>query len=297
MSSITSFIAIASSLIGGAIAIHTQSSTPAIEIAAKTLKEAGNSPKEEPSLKLSEKGFMKECSSKEELIFMLKKVGVVEDNENIVYLEDQDFQRGGAECYFSPFKIEVKDENESHKVKYGVIKSWLGFRKGSMMEKRREHLTRCGMKVIPQFGTLPSEKDVHEIQVTFQHHANPSFYESNERVLEAIDVADELTPEQGSEAGKMAAILDANRYSPTRVLADVLMTENGLAFNDFGYDLGDPGPETQKYYGCEVPIDYFNGIRALKQELRKNPNALDAAIKAYTVYREISVKDVETALR
>ena len=59
------------------------------------------------------------------------------------------------------------------------------------------------------------------------------------------------------------------------------MADDGLVFNDFGYDLGDPGPLTTTFYGHEVPVEYSRGLAAIKSELKGNPAALEAALVAY----------------
>lgn len=248
-----------------------------------------------PSVKLSERGFIREYSSKFDLTAILKKAGVIEENETLISIEDHDYKRGGAECYLSPFKVEVKTEDGNISTKYGVAKAWTSSFKGSIMERRRAHLMNCGMKVVPQFGTLPSTTNPDEIATTLQHHANPIVYESGD-VKEAIDLVDILTSKEGADVGKMAAILDANCYKPTSILRNILVTDDGLAFNDFGFDLGDPGPKTEKYYGCEVPVEYFSSIKHLSNELRKNPEALKAALDAYAAERKMPMSEITKAL-
>ncbi len=229
---------------------------------------------------------------------VLSRVGLVKPHEVICSVRDRPYSRGGAECYFAPIQVKVLSEG-SVITRTAIAKCWLRAGKGKMMEMRRAHLQEHGMPVLPQYGHVLSPSNAEDISETFQHHARPVAFENNERVKDAGESISELTPQDAKVIGKMAAILDENRYSPTRILSDVLISDEGPVFNDFGYDLGDPGPETRLYFGCPEPIQYFKGVQAIARELKsgRREDLLEAAITSYAEHRKMDLDVIRRELR
>lgn len=222
---------------------------------------------------------------KDKYLSKLREYGIVGSTENLVKFEDRDYVRGGAECYFSEFKVTVADKNNNNiSNRHYVAKAWASGTKGKMINDRRTFLSNAGMKTLPVISNIPSEINPGNISETIEVHASSSAFEKQERVQDTSENIDRLSENDAKELGKIAAILDYNRFSPTRILADVIFTDSGVVFNDFGYDLGDPGKETQIYHGCEVKIDYKQGRQCLEYELRKHPGKLSLAMASYENY-------------
>ncbi|WP_196221282.1 hypothetical protein, partial [Sansalvadorimonas verongulae] len=120
-------------------------------------------------------------------------------------------------------------------------------------------------------------------------------FEKKLRVKDASEHLEQMTEDDAETIGIFAAILDLKRYQPTRLLADILVTDNGLAFNDFGYDLGDVGPETQTYYGHDIPTEYNHGQKCLKRDLKKHPQLLNSALASYENHKKKLSVSVATA--
>ena len=208
-------------------------------------------------------------------------MGLIGSDEKIVTAEDRAYERGGAECFFSAVKVVVETDSKEHDTRYAVAKAWVGRGKGRRAEDKRSILMASGLKVVDQYGHIPSTVDSDGIAETVQRHASPVAFEAGERVKSAKEAIADLTEEDGHQIGAIAAILDMNRFSPTRVLEDVLMTDEGPRFNDFGYDLGEQGPETSTRYGYKVTCDYDRGAKCLERELLKSPPILAAAQEGY----------------
>ena len=212
----------------------------------------------------------------------LREYGIVGSTENLVKFEERGYVRGGAECFFSEFKVTVADKNNNNiSNRHYVAKAWLSTTKGKMINDRRTLLSNAGMKTLPVVSNIPSESNPEDIRETIEPHASSSAFEKKTRVKDASEDIDRLSENDAKELGKIAAILDHNRFSPTRILADVIFTDSGVVFNDFGYDLGDQGKETQTYFGCEIKIDYKEGRKCLEYELRKHPGKLSLALASY----------------
>ena len=214
----------------------------------------------------------------------LREYGIVGNTENLVKFEERDYVRGGAECFFSEFKVTVADKNNNISDRHYVAKAWLSPTKGKMINDRRTFLSNAGMKTLPVVSNIPSESNPSNIRETIETHASSHAFEKNTRVKDASQDIDRISENDAKELGKIAAILDHNRFSPTRILADVIFTDSGVVFNDFGYDLGDQGKETQTYFGCEIKIDYKQGRQCLEHELRKHPGKLSLAMASYENY-------------
>lgn len=223
---------------------------------------------------------------KDKYLSKLREYGIVRSTENLVKFEERDYVRGGAECYFSEFKVTVADKNNNNNTsnRHYVAKAWATRTKGKMINDRRTFLSNAGMNTLPVISNIPSEFNPGDISETIEMHASSTAFEKQERVQDTSENIDRLSENDAKELGKIAAILDHNRFSPTRILADVIFTDSGVVFNDFGYDLGDPGKETQPYFGCEIKIEYTDGRKCLAYELRKHPDKLSLAMASYEKY-------------
>ena len=83
---------------------------------------------------------------KDKYLSKLREYGIIGSTENLVKFEEREYVRGGAECYFSEFKVTVADKNTNNiSNRHYVAKAWLSPTKGRMINDRRALLSNAGM--------------------------------------------------------------------------------------------------------------------------------------------------------
>ena len=206
--------------------------------------------------------------------------GLLEDGEVLLSAKDTDYERKSGECFISRIDIVVISRTGEKFERSVAAKAYLNSRVGKTCCKNRAHLMTNELPTVQMYGIIPG-KEEGSVSVVFERFVNPS----TGIVMEAIEALQKelLTTEDAVEIGKIAAVLDRSLFKPRRLLADIIMTEDGPRFNDFGFDLGEfhEKPRTYRYYGCDMEEDYDSGFKTLQTELRLHPELLAAAEKGY----------------